>query len=298
MSGPIVPPTEDRNPRTAGLDRMDTRRILEILNDEDRTVGVAVARALPEIVRVVDLSVEALARGGRLVYLGAGTSGRLAALDASEVPPTFGFPPDRVIAILAGGDEALLRAVEGAEDDALEAVARMRDIAVGPPDLVLGISASGTTRFVLGGLGEARERGATTALLTCGTRPPQGLWHVTVAVETGPEAVTGSTRLKAGTATKLVLNMVSTAAMVRLGRVYDNLMVDVAPTNEKLRRRAVRIVEAAAGVPPDRAREALARCGGEVRAAVVSLRRGLGPEESRARLAAHGGDLRRALEAP
>ena len=298
MSGPIVPPTEDRNPRTAGLDRMDTRRILEILNDEDRTVGVAVARALPEIGRVVDLAVEVLARGGRLVYLGAGSSGRLAALDAAEVPPTFGFPPDRVIAILAGGDAALLHAVEGAEDDALEAVARMRDIAVGPPDLVLGITASGTTRIVLGGLGEARERGATTALLTCGTRPPPGLWHVVVAVDTGPEVVAGSTRLKAGTAAKLVLNMVSTAAMVRLGRVYDNLMVDVAPTNDKLRRRAVRIVEAAAGVPADRAREALARCGGEVRAAVVSLRRGLGPEDARARLAAHGGDLRRALEAP
>jgi N-acetylmuramic acid 6-phosphate etherase len=298
MSGPIVPPTEDRNPRTAGLDRMDTRRILEILNDEDRTVGVAVARALPEIGKAVELVVEALRRGGRLLYLGAGSSGRIAALDAAEIPPTFGFAADRLIAVVAGGDAALAHAVEGAEDDALDAVALMREHSVGPGDCVLGISASGTTRFVLGGLGEARERGASTALLTCGVRPPAGLWHVVIAVETGPEVVTGSTRLKAGTATKMVLNMISTAAMVRLGKVYDNLMVDVSATNDKLRRRAVRIVESVTGVSTERAREALALCGGDARTAIVSLRRRLEPDAARDRLDANGGDLRRALEAP
>jgi len=298
MSGPIVPPTEERNPRSANLDRMATRRILEILNDEDRTVGVAVSRALPEIVRTVDLAVEALRGGGRLVYVGAGSSGRIAALDAAEIPPTFGLPPDRVVAIVAGGDAALARAVEGAEDDALDAVAEVRQRGIGPGDLVLGVTASGTTRFVLGGLGEARERGASTALLTCGVRPPTGFWHAAIVVDTGPEAVTGSTRLKAGTATKMVLNMVSTAAMVRLGKVYDNLMVDVAATNDKLRRRAIRIVESVGGVTTERARETLALCGGDARAAIVSLRRRLDPAAARNRLASHGGDLRRALEAP
>jgi N-acetylmuramic acid 6-phosphate etherase len=277
---------------------METRRILEVLNDEDRTVAVAVSRALPEIARVVDLAAECLGRGGRVVYLGAGSSGRIAALDAAEVPPTFGFPAGRFLAVVAGGSAALAEAVEGAEDDALEAVVVMRELAVGPADLVLGVTASGTTKFVLGGLGEARERGSTTVLLTCGVRPPPGLWHAVVAVDTGPEAVTGSTRLKAGTAAKLVLNMVSTAAMVRLGRVYENLMVAVEGTNEKLRRRAVRIVEVAAGVPADRAREALDRCGGDARAAILSVRRGLEPAAARARLEAHGGHLRRALESP
>jgi N-acetylmuramic acid 6-phosphate etherase len=298
MNGPPVPPTEERNPRSAGLDRLPLRRILEILSDEDRTVGVAVARALPDIERAADHAADALSRGGRLVYLGAGTSGRLAAMDAAEIPPTFGLEPDRVQAILAGGEEALARAVEGAEDDALEGVARLRDIAAGPSDCVIGVTASGTTRFVLGGLGEARERGAATVLLTCGPRPTGGLWHVVIALETGPEVIAGSTRLKAGTATKMVLNMISTAAMVRLGKVHDNLMVDVRASNDKLRRRAIRIVETLAGVASAPAREALDRCGGEAKTAVVHLLRRLDPAAARERLAAHGGILRRALEAP
>jgi N-acetylmuramic acid 6-phosphate etherase len=298
MTGPAVPPTEERNPRSAGLDRLPTRRVLEIMNDEDRTVPAAVSRCLDDVARAVDHVVDALSRGGRLVYLGAGTSGRIAALDAAEVPPTFGLAPDRVLALVAGGPGTLREAEEGAEDNALEAVADVRALALGPSDCAVGVTASGTTRFVLGGLGEARERGAATVLVTCGARPAPGLWHVVVAVETGPEVVAGSTRLKAGTAQKLVLNMISTAAMVRLGKVHDNLMVDVRAGNDKLRRRARRIVEQVAGVDGRRAGEALEACGGETRTAILSLARGLGPAEARALLALHGGILRRALEAP
>jgi len=296
MAGPIIPPTEDRNPRSAGLDRMPLRRILEILNDEDRSVGVAVSRAMADIERAAEHAFDALSRGGRLVYFGAGTSGRLAALDAAEIPPTFGVESGRVVAVMAGGAEALDHAVEGAEDDALEGVARVRDLALGPSDCVVGVSASGTTRFVLGALGEAREKGSSTVLLTCGNRPTSGLWHVVIAVDTGPEAVAGSTRLKAGTATKMVLNMISTAAMVRLGRVHDNLMVGVLATNDKLRRRALRIVEAVAGVSSVRAREALDLCLGETKTAIVHLVRGIDPAAARERLASRGGFLRRALE--
>jgi N-acetylmuramic acid 6-phosphate etherase len=298
MALPPVPPTEERNPRSAGLDRLPLRRVLEILNDEDRTVGAAVAKALPEIERAAEFAVESLSRGGRLVYVGAGSSGRIAAMDAAEIPPTFGTEPALVIAVVAGGPGALENAVEEAEDDALEGVARMREESVGPADCVVGVSASGTTRFVLGALGEARERGAVTVLLTCGALPASLPWKVVVAVETGPEVVAGSTRLKAGTATKLVLNMISTAAMVRLGKVHDNLMVDVRAANEKLRRRAARIVEAVAGVPAARAREVLDRCGGEAKTAIVALARGLEPAAARERLAATGGILRRALEEP
>ncbi len=298
MPGPSVPPTEDRNPRSSGLDLLDTRRILEIMNEEDRSVAAAVAKALDSVARAADLAADALDRGGRLVYLGAGTSGRLAALDAAEVPPTFGLAPDRVVAVVAGGDAALRGAVEDAEDDALEAVARMRDLEIGPSDCVVGVTASGITRFVLGGLGEARENGATTVLLTCGVPQERAPWHAVIALETGPEVVAGSTRLKAGTATKMVLNMISTAAMVRLGKVFDNLMVDVRAGNAKLRRRAVRIVETVAGTSESRAAEALDRCGGEVRTAIVALRRGLDPAAARERLLSRGGRLRAALESP
>jgi N-acetylmuramic acid 6-phosphate etherase len=298
MTGPTVPPTEERNPRSSGLDLLETARVLEILGEEDRTVAGAVARALPEIGRTVVLAADSLAHGGRLVYLGAGSSGRLAVLDAAEIPPTFGLPPGLVVAVLAGGPAAFDRAVEGAEDDALEGVARMRDLDVGPRDCVVGVSASGTTRFVLGGLGEAREREAPTILVTCGARPSAAPWDEVIHADTGPEVIAGSTRLKAGTATKMILNMISTAAMVRLGRVYDNLMVDLTATNEKLRARAVRILEAITGTSDARAREALERCGGEVKAAALVLKRRIEPDAARARLAAAGGNLRRALEGP
>lgn len=297
MNGSPVPPTEERNPRSEGLDRLEVRRILEVMNDEDRTVAGAVARALPSVERAVELAVDALRRGGRVVYVGAGTSGRLAVLDAAEIPPTFSLPSGRVAAVIAGGKEALVGAVEGAEDDALEAVGRMRDIGVGPSDCVVGVTASGTTRFVLGALGEARERGASTVLLTCGIPTSAHLWHAVILVETGPEVVAGSTRLKAGTATKMVLNMISTAAMVRLGKVHDNLMVDVRASNAKLAQRARRIVEAVAGASPEAARSALDDCDGEAKTAVVHLLRGLPPAAARSLLESRGGRLRDALEA-
>ncbi len=298
MAGADVPPTERRNPRSSGLDRLDARAIAALMNSEDAGVPAAVAAALDDVARAVDLAAEALGRGGRLVYLGAGTSGRIASLDAAEVPPTFGLEPGRVVAVLAGGPEALTQAVEGAEDDALSAVADVRALDVGPSDCVVGVTASGTTRFVLGGLGECRERGASTVLVTCGGRPARSPWHVVIAVDTGPEVLAGSTRLKAGTATKLVLNMISTAAMVRLGRVYENLMVDLRATNAKLRRRAARILEEAAGLPAARAAELLAACGGELKTALVAARRSLPAADARAALARRGGSVRAALEEP
>ncbi|MHC4924279.1 MAG: N-acetylmuramic acid 6-phosphate etherase, partial [Planctomycetota bacterium] len=177
--------TEDRNPRSAGLDRLDTRRILEIMNDEDERVAAAVKTALGDIARAADLVAASLGGTGRLVYYGAGTSGRLAAADAAELPPTFGISPDRILAIVAGGDPALRASVEGAEDDAMEGVALVRDHSLGDGDTVVGVSASGTTRFVMGGLGEARERGAKTVLVTCGAKPAPGLWDVIIHVDTG-----------------------------------------------------------------------------------------------------------------
>jgi N-acetylmuramic acid 6-phosphate etherase len=290
-------PTEGRNPRSAGLDRLDSRSILAIMSEEDSRCAAAVAAALDDLARAADLAARALSGGGRLVYFGAGTSGRLAAGDAAELLPTFGLGPDRVFAVVAGGDAALRAPVEGAEDDAMEGVALVRDHGLGAGDCVVGVTASGSTRFVLGAMGEAREKGASTVLLTCGRPASPGLWDVCVVLDTGPEVVAGSTRLKAGTATKMALNMISTAAAARIGRVYDNLMVEVRCDNEKLRRRGAVIVHEATGVSPDAARRLLLQCGGEVKTAIVMARTGLDPETARARLAAHGGRLRETLEA-
>jgi N-acetylmuramic acid 6-phosphate etherase len=276
---------------------MPPRRIVEIMNLEDRRAAEAVGEVLDDVARAVGLAEEILARGGRLLYVGAGTSGRIAASDVAELGPTFGLPPGRVIALVAGGSAALERAVEGAEDDAMEAVAAIRDMGIGPSDCVVGITASGTTRFVLGAMGEARERGASTVLVTSGVRPASGLWHVAIVLDTGPEVLTGSTRLKAATAAKMVLNMISTAVMARLGLAYSNLMVEAASANRKLGRRAIYTVHHAAEIDFARATEVLRRCDGEVKTAVVSARLGLDPVAARARLAQHDGVLRRALEA-
>ncbi len=298
MHGGQPQPTEDRNPRSAGLDRMDSRRIVALMHDEDVAAVRSLQPALEDIARAADLARDALGGGGRLVYVGAGTSGRVAAMDAAEVPPTFGLPEGRVVAVLAGGNDSLLRAVEGAEDQALEAVATIRDMLVGRADCVVGISASGTTRFVLGALGEARERGASTVLVTSGRPPARGLWTVSVVVETGPEVLTGSTRLKAATAAKLVLNMISTAAMAQLGRVHDNLMVEAASLNAKLGRRAVRTVGWAAEVDATRAVALLRSSDGEVKTAIAMERLSVDPAEARRRLAAAGGSLRAVLGGP
>lgn len=285
--------TEQINPRTADLDRLDTPGILERLNDEDQQVAPAVRQALPAIARAVDLAVERWRRGGRIVLFGAGTSGRLATLDAAELGPTFGVPPDRYLARIAGGPIALQRSVEGAEDDAADGARAAADLTA--EDLAFGLAASGRTPWVIAALEVARRRGAATVGLACVPDPAlAGLVDVAIVVVTGPEAIAGSTRLKAGTAQKLVLNAFSTALMIRLGKVYGNLMVDVQATNEKLRRRAARLVERIAGVDRLTAERALTEAG-DVKTAIVTLRLGISVAEARARVQQADGQLRRAL---
>lgn len=290
--------TEQRNPRSRGLDRKSTLEILRALNREDARVALAVRRELPRIARAVDAIAKAFRGGGRLFYVGAGTSGRLAVLDAAECPPTFGTPPRLVQAIIAGGSRALRRASEGAEDSAAGGARDLRRAGVGRRDVVVGLSASGTTPYVLGALDLARRRGAVTVGVTSNPRSPLALRAaIAIAPDTGPEAIAGSTRLKAGTAQKLVLNMLSTAAMVRFGRVYENWMVCVALTNRKLQRRGARILEEAAGVSPSAAEHALRRAGHDLPAALVMLKTGATARDARRRLAETGGNVRQALEA-
>ncbi|MBC7594104.1 MAG: N-acetylmuramic acid 6-phosphate etherase, partial [Kineosporiaceae bacterium] len=233
--------TETANERTRNLDTMSVSDLLAVMNEEDRTVPLAVAAALPEIERAVNVIVEARRRGGRLIYIGAGTSGRLGVLDAVECPPTFGTAPGEVLGLIAGGDRAFLRAVEGAEDDPDLAAADLRGVDLVATDVVVGVAASGRTPYVIGGLDYAREVGAATVSVSCNVGSLISA-HANVAIEvnTGPEILTGSTRLKAGSAQKLVCNMLSTASMIRTGKVFHNLMVDVQPTNAKLIDRARR----------------------------------------------------------
>ena len=291
--------TETANPGTQDLDTMSTSDLLEAMNAEDRSVPLAVRSALPEITRAVDLIVAARQRGGRLVYLGAGTSGRLGLLDAVECPPTFGTSPGEVLGLIAGGSGAFQQAVEGAEDDRDRGAADLRAVSLSPADVVVGIAASGRTPYVLGGLDHARAVGASTVSLACNMSAPIGVGvDVAIEIDTGPEVVTGSTRLKAGTAQKLVCNMLSTAAMVRTGKVYRNLMVDVQPTNAKLVDRALRIVVAATGTDPDTARGALRAADGRAKTAIVMLLGGCTAEEADQRLAQHDGRVRPAVVAP
>lgn len=290
--------TEQRNPGSRGLDRKSTLEILRALNREDARVALAVRREMPKIARAVDAIVKSLQRGGRLIYIGAGTSGRLAVLDAAECPPTFGTPPRMVQAIIAGGERALRHAVEGAEDSAANGARDLRRARVSRRDVVVGISASGTTPYVLGALQFARRRGAITVGVTSNPRSPLARQaRVAIAPDTGPEAIAGSTRLKAGTAQKLVLNLLSTAAMVRLGRVYENWMVYVALTNQKLRRRGTRILEEATGASASAAEHALRQAGHNLPAALVMLKSGASARDAARCLAAAGGNVRQALEA-
>lgn len=266
------------------------------MNREDAGVARAVAREIPRILRTVGAIVRALRRGGRLLYVGAGTSGRLAMLDASEVPPTFGVSRKMVQGIIAGGRRALTSAVEGAEDDAVQGAHDLRAARVSKRDVVVGLTASGLTPYVLGALVEAKKRGAVTVAITCnrGTRISR-VARITIAPATGPEVIAGSTRMKAGTAQKLVLNMLSTAAMVRLGQVYDNWMINVAQTNKKLSRRAARILQHAADVNASTAAHALRAAGHDLRVALVMLKSNVEAATARRRLHLAGGDLRRAL---
>jgi N-acetylmuramic acid 6-phosphate etherase len=263
--------TERENPASGGLDTKSTREILRIINREDRRVVPAVGKAIPQIARAVDLAVEALRRGGRLVYLGAGTSGRLGVLDAAECLPTFG-PPRRVIAVLAGAPTSMFKPVEGMEDNPQQAVRDLQRVKLNRGDVLVGISASGQTPYVLGGLRYARRVGAKTVGLTSNPAAPlRRLSDVSIAVEVGPEVIAGSSRMKAGTAQKLVLNMLSTATMIRLGRVLSNWMIAVQLTNLKLRKRGQAILMKAAGVSAARATKALDESGGKLPLALLML---------------------------
>lgn len=288
--------TEQTNPASAGIDSLPTEGVLRIINAEDRKVAEAVAAEIPAIARAVDAVVAVLDAGGRLFYIGAGTSGRLGVLDASECPPTFSVPAELVQGIIAGGEAALSRATEASEDD--PAAGRRDLLARGfrAGDVLVGIAASGRTPYVLGAVDEARRLGAVTVGISC--TPDSELARaaaLAITPLTGPEVLAGSTRMKAGTAQKLVLNMLTTATFIRLGYVYGNLMVNVQPRNAKLADRARRIVAEAAGVPHERAAELLAAAGNSVRVAILMGRGSAGREEAERRLAAAGGRISEAL---
>jgi N-acetylmuramic acid 6-phosphate etherase len=288
--------TESTNPRTAGLDRMSTLEAARVMNAEDRRVAEAVEAVLPEIARAVDLVVERLRAGGRLVYVGTGTSGRLGVLDASECPPTFGVPPDMVQAVIAGGYDACHRAVEASEDDERAAARDLDERGVGARDAVVGLTASGSTPYTVGAVRWARSRGALTIAVACNPGSPiEREVDVAIVPVVGPEVVEGSTRLKSGTAQKLVLNMLSTLSMVRLGYVLGNRMARLQPRNRKLVARAERILVEEAGVDEARARAALDEAEGDLAVALVMLRAGVGAAEARRRLAASGGSVPGAL---
>ena len=285
--------TEQRNPRSLRIAQLSTLEIVDLINAEDRLVAAAVSDERLRIARAIDLVVDAFRSGGRLFYVGAGTSGRLGVLDASEMPPTYRTEPEMVQGVIAGGLDALVNAQEGAEDHPEDGARAMDERAVDARDFVLGIAASGTTPFVHGALARARERGAKTGFLLC-TWPSEELLaahDVVIAPLVGPEVITGSTRMKAGTATKMVLNMISTAAMVKTGKVYGNLMVDLQVTCQKLQDRGERILVETLDVPREEAERLLNAAGGHVKTAMAMHRLGVGADEARRRLEEQGGSL-------
>ncbi|MEJ7762188.1 MAG: N-acetylmuramic acid 6-phosphate etherase [Thermomicrobiales bacterium] len=289
--------TEGRNPRTVEIDRLDATGIARAILAEDAAVVPAVTAEAAAIGRLAEIVTERLRAGGRLVYAGAGTSGRLGTLDAAECPPTYGTDPAMVVALMAGGPAALTGSIEGAEDDPAGGAADIAGLGIGPEDVVVGIAASGRTPYVLGAVAEARRRGAFVAGLAC-TRPSalEEVVDLMIAPVPGPEAITGSTRMKAGTAQKLVLNTLTTTVMVRLGKTFGNLMVDVQPSNAKLRYRATRIVAMATGEDEDTARTLLAEACDEPKVAIVMALAGIDAAEARERLERAGGRVRGALD--
>ncbi|HEU4453864.1 MAG TPA: N-acetylmuramic acid 6-phosphate etherase [Longimicrobium sp.] len=290
--------TEQRNPQTAEIDRLSSLEIVDVINAEDQKVAPAVHAERRNIARAIDMVEAAFRAGGRLFYVGAGTSGRLGVLDASEMPPTFGIPPEWVQGVIAGGFEALIRAAEGAEDHPEEGAQEMDAREVGPDDVVIGIATSGTTPFVHGALRRARERGAGTGFVLC--TPPsdevRDAYDVVIAPLVGPEVVTGSTRMKAGTATKLVLNTISTGAMIRLGKTWGNLMVDLRATNVKLQDRSERILMEVLDLTREEAAEVLRCAGGSVKTAIAMYWTDSTAEEAGRKLQEAGGRLARILE--
>lgn len=292
--------TEQRNPHTVDIDVASSLEVVDLINGEDHRVPEVVHGVRNLVAQLVDLVVAAFADGGRLVYVGAGTSGRLGVLDAAECPPTFGTAPELVVGIIAGGPQALVQSQEGAEDDVRAGELAMDEHSVSAQDVVVGIAASGTTPYVGAALRRAKAVGARTALVTCAD-PPQDLIEVcdvVVVARVGPEVLTGSTRMKAGTATKLILNTITTGAMIRSGRAYGNLMVDLMARSEKLRDRGERIVMETCGVSRDRAREAIGAASGSIKLAIVMVRRGLRADAARRLLEQSGGSVRRAVGEP
>ncbi|MEH0876521.1 N-acetylmuramic acid 6-phosphate etherase [Pectobacterium cacticida] len=288
--------SEKRNPATMTLDQLTTLEMMQVFNREDRKVPEAIAQVLPAIAEAVDVATAAMKAGGRLIYVGAGTSGRLGVLDASECPPTFGVPHGLIIGLIAGGPGALLKAVEGAEDDPALGASDLHALGLTAADMVIGLAASGRTPYVIGALRYAHDIGCRTAAISCNPDSPIAqVAQVAISPVVGPEALTGSTRLKSGTAQKLVLNMISTGVMVKLGKVYQNLMVDVKATNVKLLDRACRIVVEATGVARDRAEWALAQADNDVKSAILMLLANIDAATARERLQQHHGYLREAL---
>lgn len=290
--------TEQRNPRTMHIDTLSTLEMVKLINDEDHRVAEAVAKVLPEIARAVDIIYEQLRQGGRLFYCGAGTSGRLGVLDAVECPPTYGVSPELVVGLIAGGDSAFVRAKEGAEDNRALGRQDLMDRNFSARDVLVGIAASGRTPYVLGAMDYAHEVGAPVLALTC-CHDSELSRHadVTMAPIPGPEVVTGSSRMKSGTAQKMVLNMLSTVTMIKLGKVYGNLMVDLKASNKKLEDRARRLIIHATGAAPETAGRYLEQAGGHVKLAILMLKGGLDAGAARALLEQCGGRLAQAIQA-
>lgn len=288
--------SEGRNQDTMQIDLQSTAEILKKINDEDKGVPLAVERVIPEIAAAVDKIVEAFGNGGRLIYMGAGTSGRLGVLDASECPPTFSVPDGMVFGLIAGGPEALTQAIEGAEDDPVQGRAALEKIKLTERDVVMGIAVSGRTPYVIGGLEYARSIGAVTIALSCNPDSAIGaIADLAIAPVVGPEILTGSTRMKSGTAQKLILNMLSTASMIRIGKTYENLMVDVHVSNQKLLARASRIVMEATGCCAEEASALLQRTKNDVKLAILIALTDMDVDEARAALSRAGGFLRTAI---
>lgn len=288
--------TERRNPRSVDIDLFPTERILKIINAEDALVAAAVAAAIPDIAKTIDLAVAAIKAGGRIFYVGAGTSGRIAALDAAECPPTFSTPAAWVQAIMAGGSKAFAQAVEGAEDDKEKAASDLKSKKVTPNDLVIGIAASGTTPYTHAALEFAKGKGAKTVAIVCIENSPMSKTaDLTIYTAVGPEIITGSTRMKAGTAQKMVLNMVSTATMIRLGMTYSNWMINVSMTNQKLRERGMHMLQEILGVKPADAAKLVEKSGGQLKIAVIMGATGCDRKEAEKKLVEAGGNLRKVI---
>ena len=299
MQGKDQRKTEQRLAASKNLDRMSSLEIVRLMNREDRKVAAAVGRTLPQIARAIDAIVAAMREGGRLFYVGAGSSGRMAILDAAECPPTFGISRKRMIAFIAGGRRAVTGAVEGAEDAAENGARDLRRAKLRSRDVAVGIAASGTTPYVLAALRYAQQIGAKTVAITANRRgSSKAFADIVITTEVGPEVLTGSTRLKAGTSQKMVLNMLSTAVMARLGHVYENLMIDAIMTNKKLHQRAVRILVEGSGKSVSAAEQALRAAGHSMRVALVMLKLGDNAAQARKRLELALGDLRSALGEP